>query len=93
MLIIGLVIKLLMKRIDVMRGFVSVATEGSFRRVGENTVNKIQTDWMSADEPALKKRQKFSAYLLPKNEFNVKARINLLINYALPRRTVGTSNI
>ena len=67
MLIIGLVIKLIMKRIDVMRGFVSVATEGSFSRV-----NKIQTDWMSADEPALKKRQKFSAYLLPKNEFNVK---------------------
>ena len=73
MLTIGLVIKLIMKRIDVMRGFVSVATEGSFSRVSENTVNKIQTDWMSADEPALKKRQKFSAYLLPKNEFNVKS--------------------
>ena len=87
-MIIALEVKLIMDRIDAMRAFVSVVTEGSFSRV-----NKIQTDWMSADEPTLKKRQKFSAYLLPKNEFNVKARINLLINYALPRRTVGTSDI
>ena len=35
MLIIGLVIKLIMKRIDVMRGFVPVATEGSFSRMNK----------------------------------------------------------